>query len=123
QRGVRGHAEIMDELAVAADRRGGLLDGARDRAGAFRQRYVVERLGETRPGALRRLVVVVIKRDRLFGEGAKRLDVDFVERHADGPAVGDEPFRGQMEKPRQELALREIAGRAEQYHDLRQFRT
>ena len=45
-----------------------------------------------------------------------------VERDADDPAAGNEPGAGQMEQARQQLALRQIAGGADQDDDLRMLR-
>ena len=53
----------------------------------------------------------------------KAVGVEIVERHADDAAAGNEARARQVKQPRQQLAPREVARRAEQHHDLRKPRT
>jgi hypothetical protein len=64
----------------------------------------------------------VISFDRLTGERAKPVDGEVFQRDADDKAIRKESCACEMKKARKQLALREIAGRAEQDDNLRQFR-
>ena len=118
QRRARRHAGVVDELVGLAERGGGLLDRVLQGARALRQRHIVERRREDGPGAVDRLVRMM-PLDRLMGELAKGVRVDVVERHADDAALRDEAGCGEMKEAGQQLALRQIPGRAEQDDDLR----
>ncbi len=57
--------------------------------------------------------------ERGAGEVAETFVVEIVERRSDDPALGQQAGLGQVEHPGQELAAREITGRAEEHHDVR----
>ena len=82
ERGVRRHAQIMNELAFPVAGQSRFVHRRLEGAGAGRHRDVVERRLEGRP-ALHARIAVVIPFDRLPGERAKRFDVEVFERNAD----------------------------------------
>ena len=121
ERGVRRHAQIMDELGLLFESRPRPLDRFLESAGAGRDRHVVERRLERRPSLLLGPVGVLLEH-RVASEDAEALDVDRVKRYADDPAFRDEAGADEVKEARQQLLVGEIAGRAEQNHDLRQLR-
>src|SRR5215813_11784648 len=60
---------------------------------------------------------------RLPSERAEAIWVEVVQRDADDPARGDEPRPRQVEQPRQELPLGQVACSAHEDDDLRVLRT
>ena len=120
QRGVRRHAHVVDALSLLAERFLRLVDRGFEGFGPGRDGHVIERFREGGPCLLVRLAVVSVER-RLAGDRAEAFDVDRVERHADDPAFRNESGRAEMKKPRQQLLVRQISGRAEQHYDLRNF--
>ena len=82
QRGVRRHAEVMNELAFPIAGQSCFIHRRLERAGAGRHRHVVERRLKGLP-ALHARTAVVIPFDRLPGERPKRFDVEVFERNAD----------------------------------------
>ena len=121
ERGVGGNAEIMDAAAFAAKRRLRALDRGFQHARPCGERRIVENLREFSPMRLldfahRELV------DRAARDGPKTVGVDIVERDADDAATRNEARSRQMKQARQQLAPRQIAGRADQDDHLRKFR-
>ena len=86
ERGVRRHAEIMEELVVAFAGDHRPVDGRPQRARAGLERQVVEARLELGPRVHPRRPIVLAL-DRLAGDGAKGLDVDVVEGNADDVAA------------------------------------
>ncbi len=118
QGGARRHAQIVQPLRLAPQRRFGLQHLVPQRLGSRRQGNVVEPLGEGGPvrgGDFPRYEFV----DGGAGEGAEGLRVEGVQRHADDAAIGNEAGAAEAEHPRQQLAARQVAGRAEQDDHLR----
>ena len=110
-------------LAAALDGQGllGGLDRGLERAGAGVQGDVLKRLREGSPGRLSHLAARLI--DCLARDLAKALGVEFIQRHADDPAAGNEAGAAQMEQSRQQLPSRQVAGGADENNDLRIPRT
>ena len=121
QRRAWRHAEIVDELEAFAERFLGPMDGLGQSLGALLDRDVIERRVERRPVA-RSGRVIVMHLGRLAGERPEVVRRDVVERNADDPALRNEARSHEVEKPRQQLALRQVPRRTEQNHDLRQLR-
>src|SRR5688572_4337829 len=72
------------------------------------------------------LVVDLAARELVDGctrEIPEAVGVEVVERHADQAAAGNEAGTRQVQQPRDQLAAREVAGRAEQHDHLRKTRT
>ena len=121
QRGVRRHAHIVDAPALAVEGLLRLLDRSPERAGAGRHRHVVERLREApaRPpsGACGRGGSNAASRAMARKPSASIASSDTpMIRH-----FGMKPAVHEMKEARKQLLVREIAGRAEQDHDLRQL--
>ena len=70
QRGIRRHAHIVDALGLLGEGLLGSVDGLLERAGAGRDRHVVEQRFERRPGFLLR-VMGVFREDGVAGKGAE----------------------------------------------------
>ena len=122
QRRLGRDTEIVDEPRFALERGLGALDRGPERAGARRQRHIVERIGEMRPVGLVQLPGGELV-ERAAGDLPKGVGIHLVERDADHATSGNEARLREMEQPRQKFAPRQVTRRADQNHDLRVTRT
>jgi len=108
----------VQALAFAADGGFGARRGLGQCHGAGRERHVLQPRGKRSPVDVIHRAVVEL-RQGLPRQRAKGGGVHVVQRHADDPVVRQKARRAQVKQPRQQLALGQIAGGAEEHHHLR----
>ena len=122
QGGIGRHAQIVHAAALVAQFPLRLGHRRLEGVGARADRHIVQRLGKGGPVRLVHLSAGELI-ERLARDLAEAVGVDLVQRDADDPATGNEPGARQMEQAGQQLAPRQVAGGADQDHDLRMFGT
>ena len=120
-RGPRGHREVVQQPRVVAELRLGLLHRGGQTLGARALGDVAQPRGEVLPGLVLEPVHAVVL-DRVLRERPEGLGVDVLHRRADDPDRGGELGLGEVGQARQELALGEVTGAAEQHDDVRDDR-
>ncbi|MEZ5184077.1 MAG: hypothetical protein R2702_19760 [Acidimicrobiales bacterium] len=115
--GGRGHAQVVEPAAVAAEVGLGPPDRAGQGVGAVALGDVRDGGGELLPGRLvpgapAELAAGVV------GEGAEGVVVELLERGGDDPAPGHQPSPVEVEQAGEQLAPGQVAGAAEEHDDV-----